>query len=218
MRLVAGVVLFSLPTVLFFVDARSGRGVAENGYVESTQVASLVLSALLLGAAAKRSALRRDGLATALLFIALGVGGMAIRELDGFFDKLLFHGAWKIVVLPIALGIVVLIARQRRRWIDSLAALLDTHVGMLLEIFVLTLLVFSRTFGIKALWETLFSQTTNLHLMADQVPYAARAAKNVAEEVTELFAYMELLTASFWALFERRINVTAKSSPPPSHL
>ena len=204
-RLVAGAALFSVPAFLFLQDARSGTGVVEGAYVETAQVGTLLLSGLLLLAAARRSARHGDEFATALLFTALGVGCMVIRELDGFFDLFLFHGSWKVFALPFAMGVLALVVRRPRHLASSLAALLESRAGILLELFALTLLVFSRTFGLKVLWKTLFSQLqSGLLLTEEQIPYVARAAKNAMEEVTELFAYMELLAASLCALFQRR--------------
>ena len=204
LRMIVGMVLFLLPASLFLVDARSGAGVAEGNYVEAAQFGALVLSCILMAVAAGRSARRADGLATALLCVALGAGFMAVRELDGFFDKAVFHGAWKLFALPFLLAAVAVVLCRRGKWLDSIAALLETRSGFLLELFLLTLLVFSRTFGIKQIWTELFTHTTTLHLTEEQLPYAARIAKNAVEEVSELFAYMLLVAASIEALLGAR--------------
>ena len=37
-----------------------------------------------------------------LLCVALGMAFMAVRELDGYFDKAVAHGSWKIFATPFA--------------------------------------------------------------------------------------------------------------------
>lgn len=203
-RLIIGTSLFVLPVAIFYLDACSGSGVSEGRCVESAQIGALCLSGVLLSIAAWRSSRRADGLATALVCVSLGVGLMTIRELDGFFDKALSHGSWKWFTLPFLLGAVAIIACHRRKWLDSVAALLETRTGFLLEVFLLTLLVFSRLFGIKAIWTELFTQTITPQLTDEQAPLAARIAKNAVEEVCELFAYMLLVAASIESLLGRR--------------
>ena len=203
-RLIIGTALFVFPVAIFYLDACSGAGVSEGRCVESAQLGALCLSGLLLSIAAWRSARQSDGLSTALLFVALGVGLMVIRELDGFFDKVFFHGSWKVFALPFLLAALAVALGRRRKWMDSVAALLGTRTGFLLEVFVLTLLVFSRMFGTKAIWAELFTQTITPQLTDEQAPFAARIAKNAVEEVTELFAYMLLVAASIEAVLESR--------------
>ncbi len=204
LRLVIGTALFVLPAAIFYLDACSGWGVSEGRCVESAQLGALCLSGLLLCIAAWRSARQADGMATALLFVAMGVGLMVVRELDGFFDKVFFHGSWKVFALPFLLAALAVMLGRRRKWLDSVAALLETRTGILLEVFLLTLLVFSRMFGTKAIWSELFTETITPQLTEEQAPFAARITKNAVEEVTELFAYMQLVGASFTALCSGR--------------
>lgn len=196
-RLAASFVLFALPLLLFLHDAKSGVGVAEGGYVETAQLVAILLSGLVFAAAARRASCRGGRLAPALLFVALGCGCMAVRELDGFFDAAVAHGAWKVFAIPFALGAVALAVRRRAALLDSIAALLESRAGILLEVFLLALLVFSRGFGTKVLWNTLFSSMPDrLPLDAEMAGHVARTAKNAVEEVTELFAYAQLLLAA----------------------
>ena len=211
LRMIVGMVLFLLPASLFLVDARSGVGVAEGNYVETAQFGALVLSCILMAIAACRSKRRADGLATALLCVALGMAFMAVRELDGYFDKAVAHGSWKIFATPFAICAVAVVLCRRMTWLDSIATLLETRTGFLLELFLLTLLVFSRTFGIKQIWSELFTNTTLLQLTEQQIPFAARITKNAVEEVSELFAYMLLVAASIQALLEGRGGRCASS-------
>ena len=199
LRLVAGCFLFSLPALLFWFDVRDGSGVYENGVVETAQVVALGLSGILLAVSALRAERAADELAPALLLVALGVVCMVVRELDAVFDHVLFHGAWKLAAAPFALGAAALAVRRRAVLLDSLAALLRTRIGHTLELFAVSLLVFSRSFGTKILWNSLFADPL-LALTEDNLPYVTRAAKNAMEECTELYAYAILLVAAAFAL------------------
>lgn len=199
LRLAVGTALFVLPALFFWLDARDGGGLHENGCVEIAQVAILILSGILFAVAARRSARAADGRAPALLLVVLGIATMAVRELDGFFDTAVSHGSWKLFVAPFGLAALVLCARRRRVLLDSLVTLLRTRAGHALELFALTLLAFSRTIGMKVLWNTLFA-AADFGLSAEQLEHIARTAKNAMEEGTELFAYLVLLLAALFAL------------------
>ena len=100
------------------------------------------------------------------------------------------------------LSALVLVVGRASALFRSLAALFRTKIGHTLEIFVLALFAFSRTFGTKKLWETLF-RSPFLGLSEDVLPYVSRMAKNAMEEGTELYAYMLLFVAAAFALFHR---------------
>lgn len=201
-RLVAGCFLFSLPALFFWLDALDGGGLHENGIVEYAQVAVLALSGTIFAIAALRASRVSDELAPALLLVALTVASMVVRELDGLFDRVVFHGAWKIFAAPFALFALVLVVRRARKVLDSLAALLRTRIGHTLELFALALFAFSRTLGMKMLWETLFSSPA-LGLSEDNFEGVMRMAKNAMEEGTELYAYLLLFTAAVFAILHR---------------
>ena len=195
-RFALGAVLFALPALFFWLDARDGGGLHENGFVEGAQVAVLLLSGLLFALSARRADRRY---APALLLLVLGIACMAVRELDGFFDTAIAHGAWKFVVAPFPLAALALAIRRPAALRDSLAALLATRAGHALELFALALLAFSRSLGMKVLWTTLFG-AAGFGLSEDQLAHVARTAKNAMEEGSELYAYLVLLLAALSAL------------------
>lgn len=173
-------VVFSL--WLLHEDVETGRGVAENGYVETAQVVFCGLSAAFLLLAWRRPC----GFGRVLLLLGLLHATMFVREQDDILDKLLFHGAWQIFALPLGAVFVYQAARHFREIVDGAAALLRSPSGRHLEIGYITLLVYSRVLGTKVIWTHLIPQDE----------FMSRAAKNAAEEDVELFAYTLLLLAA----------------------
>ena len=200
LRLVAGCFLFALPALFFWLDARDGGGLHENGIAEYAQVGMLALSGIFFAVAALRASRAADELAPAFLLVALTVASMVIRELDGVFDHFVFHGAWKVFAAPFALSVLVLVVGRAAALFRSLAALFRTKIGHTLELFAVTLFAFSRTIGTRKLWETLFL-SPSLGLSEDVLPYVWRMAKNAMEEGTELYAYTLLFVAAAFAIF-----------------
>lgn len=102
--------------------------------------------------------------------------GLCIRELDEFFDQIV-HGFWKVPVLFLLAIMGVYFYRNVQPVLRGLADFIaKRHFGTVAVGMVL-LLVFSRLFGMKELWQ-----------MAMEDNYQ-RVVKNLAEEGLELMAY-----------------------------
>ena len=195
--LVAAVVV----ALLLIHDVKVYRNVVENGWVETTQVVLCGLSGLMgvWVACGGGWGFGRMPLLLALLFFA-----MFFRELDGFLDKLLFHGAWQCFSVPLGVAFLWQVVRHFRDVCDDANALLATPTGRLLEIGFLTLLVFSRVLGMKAIWKPIFDiplwtdAVAPLYDAAGQLPTdidILRHVKNAVEEGVELYGDILLFLA-----------------------
>ncbi|WP_141562247.1 hypothetical protein [Pseudomonas sp. ICMP 561] len=108
---------------------------------------------------------------------------LLIRELDGLLDPI-NHGAWRWPLLAIALAscFIAFSSKNRVNTVSSLAEFAKGRVfGTLSTGF--CILVFSRVFGMGALWHVILSDGY------------ARLAKTTVEEGVELLAYSVWLAA-----------------------
>lgn len=200
---------------LLIQDVRVYRNVVENGWVETAQMTLCGLAGLMAAVAAFRGGrgFGRMPLLLALLFFA-----MFFRELDAVFDKLLFHGAWQCFSIPLGVAFLWQVIRHFRDVCDDANALLATPTGRHLEIGFLTLLVFSRVLGMKALWKHIFDiplwtdAVAPLYDAAGHLPSEIdilRHVKNAVEEGVELYGYMLLFFAVMEMLVGRSPRVPA---------
>ncbi|CAI2410783.1 Uncharacterised protein [Serratia ficaria] len=115
------------------------------------------------------------------------VGGfflcMLIREMDFAFD-LLWHGAWVWFALAVTLACLAYGVRHRAATLRGLLYF-TTHPGYgMMCAGLLCILVFSRLFGMNALWQELMLEGYN------------RVVKNMVEEGCELMGYAFCLVAT----------------------
>ncbi|PIJ50711.1 transporter [Erwinia sp. OLTSP20] len=176
-------------------------GVNEISCTEITQELTLAVIVFLHARLAKKHPeLRYCNMLIAGLFLA-----MLIRELDALFD-LLAHGSWVWLALFSTLCTVVLPLRHFRHTLCQLEQYSRTPwYGMIMS-GLLTILVFSRLFGMHQLWQT---------ILADGY---ARVVKNIVEEGSELFGYLLCLTATIgycWR-FPRAIDKYSHDAHPVS--
>ncbi|MTD28077.1 hypothetical protein [Erwinia sorbitola] len=170
---------------LVFVDvAWMNDAVREASLTEATQEVILLVITLLFFFRAWRSPAQRQ--------IDLLVGGffgcMLIREMDFLFDNL-SHGSWFWFALTLTLACVATALRDPRAIVSGLAAFMSHPAWGMMSAGMLTILVFSRLFGVHQLWE---------HLMLGSY---TRTVKNMAEEGSELLGYTLCLFATihyFW--------------------
>lgn len=185
---------------LVFIDVHWLHNfVHETSLTEAAQ--ELLLLAISGGffAGARRQAERRSAW--------LLVGGfflcMLIREMDFAFDAL-WHGAWVWFALAVALACLWHAARHIAATVRGLAYFV-THPGYgMMCAGLLCILVFSRLFGMSALWQTLMLDGYN------------RVVKNMVEEGCELLGYGLCLLAALSylkdALTSRKREALAEKS------
>jgi hypothetical protein len=134
---------------------------------------------------------------------------MLIRELDFVFDAIQ-HGSWIWFALAVTAGCLAVALRTPKKTLHALARLLQHRSWPVMASGFLVVLVFSRLFGIHALWQ---------HLMLGDYN---RVVKNMAEEGTELLGYGLCWLASVRYLWQTRpaaaaVSVHATESAPARH-
>ncbi len=153
--------------------------VREASLTECTQEILLAIIALLFFHHACRSPGERP--------VAVLVGGffgcMFIRELDFLFDQL-SHGSWFWFALVLTLVCVGIALRNPRSIISGLARFMEHPAWGMMSAGMLTILVFSRLFGMHQIWENLMLESY------------IRTVKNMAEEGSELLGYSLCMLAT----------------------
>ena len=189
---------------VMFEAARSGN-VTENGPVEFTQLGVLVASFLVFGLRARAAARAGSGPGLAFALCGLAVLAMAVRELDGFFDKLLFHGAWAVVDGAVLAAFLVLALRRPSRPARARA---DFAAGPECPLFVAGLalaVLFAQGIGSKMVWRHVFDvpfwteAVEPLRTPEGELPGEIdvfRHVKNTVEESFELASYLLLLASA----------------------
>lgn len=177
----------------------------ETSFTETTQEIMLAVIAALFFIAAQRRPAQRG----ALTLVAGFYSCMLIRELDYVFDAIQ-HGSWIWFALAVTAGCLAVALRTPKKTLHALARLLQHRSWPVMASGFLVVLVFSRLFGIHALWQ---------HLMLGDYN---RVVKNMAEEGTELLGYGLCWLASVRYLWQTRpaaaaVSVRATESAPARH-
>ncbi|WP_034917946.1 hypothetical protein [Erwinia sp. 9145] len=158
---------------LVFIDVSwINDGVHETSLTEIAQELMLLTIALLCFV----RAYRKVSLRPALTLIGGFYSCMLIRELDFVFDAL-SHGSWVWFALIVTAICVVIAALNPQRTVAGLAAVLRHPSWGMMSAGLLTVLIFSRLFGMQDLWR---------HLMPDGYSHTV---KNMVEEGIELLGY-----------------------------
>lgn len=188
---------------LILIDLRRGN-VVENGLVETAQLLALAAAAIVYGT---RARLARGGLgpARALAMCSLVVLAMCIRELDGFFDKLLWHGSWAAIDLLVLAAFLAIPAVAPERTVRELADFARSQECALLVVGIAFAVVFSQLLGYKVVWAEVF----DLPIWQDAAaPFVQpdgrlpgevdipRHVKNTVEESFELASYLLVLASA----------------------
>lgn len=184
----------SVPALLVYLDvAVFGLNCDELGIVEIAQCICLLTIVILISTAAVRRPDVRGGLILLIGFFL----DMLIRENDGFLDDIR-HGCWIYPAILTAILAIWSAWRRRGTVLPGLMLIRDGRAFPILALGFFTLVVYSRIFGMKAIWRIVVG-------MDDY-----RLAKHVAEEGVELFAYFLLL---YWAVcFFRELTGLGKSA------
>jgi hypothetical protein len=144
-------------------------------------------------------AARQPQLRYSLLLIGGFFTCMLIREMDFLFDEIR-HGAWVWLALAVAAVCLWRAGRHPSATLAGLVHFLHHHSWNMMAAGLLTILVFSRLFGVHELWETLMLDGYN------------RTVKNMAEEGTELLGYSFCLLSSLQYLWDVRRLKQEKTS------
>lgn len=181
-------ILALLPAILVYIDVVIiDQYVSESSVTEITQEALLLITTLIFWYGAWRHPQRRGFLVLVAGFFSCAM----IRELDGFLDAI-WHGFW---VWPVSitalLSIGYVITCCRDTVIKPAANFINTRAYFFILFGLITLLVFSKTFGSGALiWKPLMGNA-----------YTA-SFKSALQEGLELLGYLFISYGSMVFLFE----------------
>jgi len=181
-------------TLLLFFEVVVLRGTCgEDSFVEASQVCMLFLSSLIF----LRMAVLHREVAGGMFLIGGFLMCMAIRELDWVTD-MVAHGSWVYFALAAAAYFIWLAVRNQVTIVHGLAVFARSRACPFMMTGLLCVLVFSRLFGSKYIWYTLYN-----------VP-SVRILKNVVEEGLEMFGMALILTSSFMTFLGERLSGNAK--------
>ncbi|WP_275555253.1 hypothetical protein [Mixta sp. Marseille-Q2659] len=181
---------------LVFIDVYwMHDAVHETSFTETFQEIQLGTIALMFFLCA----IRQQNLRYSLLLIGGFFTCMLIREMDFLFDEIR-HGAWVWFALAVAAVCLWRAALHPSATLSGLVHFLHHPSWNMMAAGLLTILVFSRLFGVHELWETLMLDGYN------------RTVKNMAEEGTELLGYSFCLLSSVQYLWEVRRLKQEKTS------
>ncbi len=149
------------------------NGVSEGSLTETMQEWLLMFATL----GALRRAWHDTGQRGFALLLAGLFGAMFFRELDGFLDDIIFHGSWKLFVVPWLIISVLLALRYGKTIFSGAADFVRSRPYIIITTGLLIVLVFSRILGHKSIW------------LALQEAPPLRTVKNAVEEGVELLGY-----------------------------
>lgn len=178
------VILFALSViavvVCLHVDVNILKdGLSETSFTEVVQESILFIIVLIhLLRARKDSAMRQCNVLISGFFLA-----MLIRELDAVFD-LVRHGSWVWFALLVSVVSILYALRNPAQVAQQLIAYTRSPSYGVMVAGLLTILIFSRLFGMSILWQSIL-----------QDGYV-RIVKNMVEEGIELFGYILCLGAA----------------------
>ena len=155
------------------------NGLSEVSLTEIVQESILLLIVLIHLIRARRNSVQRQcNVLIAGFFLA-----MLIRELDAVFD-LVRHGSWVWFALLVSVVSIIYALRNPAQVAQQLIAYTRSPSYGVMVAGLLTILIFSRLFGMSILWESIL-----------QDGYV-RIVKNMVEEGIELFGYILCLGAA----------------------
>ena len=163
---------------IFWWDSTLNIPFGETSPTEFLQTCALIITTALYF----REALRRPDMGRALVLVGGFFGCMLIREQDHFLDPI-SHGCWKWPALALAAICIFHGLRRPAETLSQLARFIRWRWFPILLVGVVIVLVYSRLFGMGAIWRGLLS--------AD----SWRLAKTAIEESSELLGYL-LITFS----------------------
>lgn len=127
-----------------------------------------------------------------------------IRELDSFFDNLVFHGFWIYPAIITAITALYYSIQKRENTLNTLYLFVKNKNFPILCIGLAIIFVFSRLFGMEVFWHQVMNSDFQ------------RIVKNIAEETTELLGYTIITYAAVNYIFsfnnKKQINNLTLSS------
>lgn len=171
---------------------------SETALTELTQEALLAVSALCFAWLARRHPQQRGFYILVAGFLAT----MLIRELDALFD-LIQHGFWVYPATLIAVTAIVMAVCFKGTTLEAFAAFLKTPQSNTIIYGLVIVLVFSRLFGMGALWQGVMG-SDYLYLV-----------KSVVEEGTELLGYGFIVCGSLSFALSKQYEMKVDEQATP---
>lgn len=192
-------VLIGIASLIFVIDARCGQPncFREEGFVETAQLVALALGILFFLRDMLKSNPQRRLVATIFSFMLLLA---FIRETDGYTDKLVTHGFWKVPAMVVALVAACFLWWQRRYIIPAFVALSQRPAWGILTSGFLTVIVFSRLVGMRPNWISILGDNDNVITI-----------RRAAEEGIELLGYTLLVCGALSFMLDGLREKTADS-------
>ncbi len=180
-------ILFSMSLITaVLIDVITNKNVIEGGLTEKIQILLIVGCGFLYAIQAiKGKDFKRCNSLVAVMFSLFFV-----RELDAFFDNVFFHGAWFYVVLEILLLTFLYFYGNFQGILREFVRYTQTPRFVLLVSGLISLIFLCRLIGYKEIWKELFLNIPIDGISEYEKHY--RPFKNVAEEASEIIAYLIL--------------------------
>nr|MBS0037692.1 hypothetical protein [Saprospiraceae bacterium] len=197
---------FAYALLMFFISVVISMDFAlsefdEDSYTEMTQETLLFIAVVMLALAAFWFKFMREFTIILALFFLVHL----IRELDGYFDVLVYHGFWKVPVWIVVAIAFYILFKNGKKYLRQLLYIQDKYPFGILLVGLLTLHVFSRLYGRSSNWKNLF-----------QDEYL-RVIKDASEESIELLGYSIILIAVVELILHIR-GKSAEGITDPQHL
>ena len=176
-----------LMVFLAYIDISAAGRIKDASYTENLQETLLVFSSAIFIYLAKKKSAR------GLLLVAGFFACMFIREWDAVFDDIIFHGGWKYIAIPTAIGFTFWALREglQKVW-DDLADFMSSKSYDIIVTGLIIVLVVSRLLGNRAVW------------MLMSGPDFKYVFKTFIEEGVELLGYMVIFAGSVKYYLESR--------------
>lgn len=159
---------------------------SEDSNIEMLQEGILIVTVLMYGFMAKKDLSMRPALLLAGGFFAC----MFIREWDSVFTRYGLH--WLPFALAVTAACIFYAARNLERAVRGMVRFAETQPFMMIMVGVVTILLFSRIFGMSVLWQSLLGDSYE------------RWVKTFAEESLELFGYVQCFTGTLLYMLSSR--------------
>ncbi len=166
-----------------YLDLSSAGIIRDSSFTENLQESLLFTSSLIFLYIAKKYH-QRGLLLVSGLFMC-----MFIREWDAVFDKLLFHGAWKYVGIPVALYyIYISLIEGKEKAASDLVFFMERKPYCVMVLGMIIVLVVSRVLGMRLVGNLLYGDGFS------------NSFKSFVEEGFELLGYLTIFISSLMYL------------------
>lgn len=186
-------IILTIPIAIIYYDViYLKNNIPEQSLTEYTQEFLLLGTTVVFAYLGQtRKLYKRTAFLMAAFFCCL-----LIRELDLFFDQLIFHGFWIFPALSVALSTLIYANQQREQTLKALAEVMKNSYFPILCLGLGITLVYSRLFGMGGIWHQILGDNFQ------------RIVKNIAEESSESLGYTIIFYAAvnYFFYYKKQYN------------